>query len=63
MPYIKDYTRRSDISNVLIALDSNGGSNGEAVLNNQVPPAIPNAGGQTAKTNLEWKGWNVQVDS
>lgn len=52
----------TDVSNLLIQLDNNGLSNGICHTENQTPAAIPNAGGQTAKTNLEGKGWVVVVD-
>jgi hypothetical protein len=51
----------TDVSNFLIYLDGLN-NNGGKVDFCQTPAAIPNAAGQTAKTNLINKGWTVITD-
>lgn len=50
------------VSALLQALDTAGALNGTADLQ-MAPAAIPNTAGQTAKTNLEGKGWTVLVNA
>lgn len=50
------------VSALLQALDTAGALNGTADLQ-MAPAAIPNTAGQTAKTNLEAKGWTVLVNT
>lgn len=54
-----------NVSDILIYFDENNVSTSEykyLYLQNQTPPAVPNAAGQTAKTNLINKGWTVNTD-
>jgi hypothetical protein len=50
------------VSALLQALDTAGAIGGTAGLQ-MAPAAIPNTAGQTAKTNLEAKGWTVLVNA
>lgn len=50
------------VSDLLVALDTSGVLSGTVDLQ-MAPAAIPNTAGQTAKTNLEGKGWTVLVNA
>jgi len=52
----------TDINNALIALDTNGITNGNFISTIQSPLAAPTGLGSTAKTNLISKGWTVVTD-
>lgn len=50
------------VDDILVALDDNGEASGSAYLDAGTN-AVPSAIGLAAKTNLEGKGWAVQVNS
>lgn len=52
----------TDINNALVALDTNGITNGNFISTIQSPLAAPTGLGATAKTNLIGKGWTVVTD-
>lgn len=52
----------TDINNALIALDTNGITNGNFISTIQAPLAAPTGLGITAKNNLVGKGWTVLTD-
>lgn len=52
----------AQVNFILQALDANLQLNGTLEIENQTPPAAPDAAGLTAKTNLIAKGWTVTTD-
>ena len=53
----------TEVSDFLVDLDNATGAPGNGTLNISGTNAIPNAGGLTAKGNLEGKGWTVTVST
>ena len=56
----------AEVNARLVALDSNGKSNGSVglaqYLSGTFSPAVPTGAGATAKANLQGKGWIVTTD-